>query len=89
MRELQHKGVIHQYTYELCLADGKTIAVMMDGHIPDTGQEAQVAFLYLTNISSIKKIAASLDSNRKLLQNIIDNTIEAVIITNKNGKIIE
>lgn len=88
LHTLQRKGVLHQYAAEIVTFDGNQIPVTVDGVLArEEGTNA--AFLYITNISSIKKIESKLQANRNLLQSIIDNTLEAVIITNKSGKIIE
>lgn len=89
LHTLQRKGVLHQYTAEIITIDANKVPVSIDGIISQDEVETDIAFLYLTNISSIKKIEAKLEDNRNLLQSIINNTLEAVIITNKNGKIIE
>lgn len=90
LHTLQRKGVLHQYAAEVVTLDGNKIPVTVDGVLAHDGENEQnTAYLYITNISSIKKIESKLQANRNLLQSIIDNTLEAVIITNKSGKIIE
>lgn len=89
LHNLQKKGTFHQVTSTLLTSDNQMIPVTLDGIVNDQTDEAVSAFLYITNISSIKKTEAKLQSNRNLLQNILDNTLEAVILTNENGKIID
>lgn len=89
LHTLKRKGSLHQYAAEILTIDGNKIQVTLDGVISSTNEERRAAYIYITNISSIKKIESKLEANRNLLQNIIDNTLEAVIITNKNGKIID
>lgn len=89
LHTLQRKGVLHQYATEVVTLDGNKIPVTVDGVVTYGENEPNTAYLYITNISSIKKVESKLQANRNLLQSIIDNTLEAVIITNKSGKIIE
>jgi len=87
VRSLQKKGFIHQFITELVTEEKQTIAVSID--CMADGGNAKSCYLYINNISSVKKIETVLKANRDLLDSILYNMLDAAVLVNQSGRVMK